>query len=404
MKMTRERLLYDLYVAFYSARKGKGKRSYVLKWEKDMKANMEALCDDLITRRYQPLPSKCFIVEYPKKREIFAAMFRDRIVHHLYFNYTHKLFEQTFIQDSYSCIKGRGTHYGIARIEGMCRRESRNWQRKCYALHLDIRGYFMHIVRSKLLDIAVASLRKMAEHRVPRSICADTAQWKDLLDMDFVIWLTEVIVMLDPKQNCVIVGEPSSWNGLDKAKSLLQQPDGRGLPIGNLTSQLFSNVYLNVLDQYVKRELKCKYYGRYVDDALIIGTDKEALIDMAFKIRNFLVSELGLELHMGKLEISQVHNGIEFLGNYIRPWRKYLSHDSISRIEQKVGELDLNHPMRVVRSVNSYLGIMRHTASYRVAKRLFMREGFLRIGVFNRDMTKFVPKRKYFKHLKSQHL
>lgn len=120
----------DLYQAFYDAKRHKSKRSYVKKWERNLKANMEALCDELYTRTYRPLPSKCFIVDYPKKREIFAAMFRDRIVHHLYFNYTNKLYERTFIQDNYSCIKGRGTHYGIGRIRDFCRKESQNWQRK----------------------------------------------------------------------------------------------------------------------------------------------------------------------------------------------------------------------------------------------------------------------------------
>jgi retron-type reverse transcriptase len=147
MVLTRQQLLLDLYQAFYDARRGKSSRSYVIKWEKNLKDNMELLCDDLFLRRYKPLPSKCFIIDYPKKREIFAAMFRDRIVHHLYFNYTHELFERTFIQDSYSCIKERGTHYGISRIRDFARKASENWQRPCYAIHLDIRGYFMHINR-----------------------------------------------------------------------------------------------------------------------------------------------------------------------------------------------------------------------------------------------------------------
>lgn len=113
MTLTRQQLLIDLYQAYYDARKHKSARSYVRKWEYNLKENMEELCDALMSRSYNPLPSKCFIVDYPKKREIFAAMFRDRIVHHLYFNYTHKLYERTFIQDSYSCIRNRGTHYGI---------------------------------------------------------------------------------------------------------------------------------------------------------------------------------------------------------------------------------------------------------------------------------------------------
>ena len=310
MQLTRQQLLRDLYVAYYCARRGKVERSYVRKWEMNLKENMESLCEDLFTRSYKPQPSKCFIVEYPKKREIFAAMFRDRIVHHLYFNYTHQLFERTFIQDTYSCIKDRGTHYGIGRITDFCRKESQNWQRNCYVMHLDIRGYFMHIVREILLEIAVATLRRLGTHRINKG---SMRTWNDVLDMDFVIWLTETIVMLDPKENCIIVGDLSNWDGLDPAKSLLHLAPGLGLPIGNLTSQLFSNVYLNEFDQFMKRKLKCKYYGRYVDDAAVVSSDKKWLLSLVPEIRSFLSTELGLDLHMGKLEISEVHHGVEFL-------------------------------------------------------------------------------------------
>lgn len=395
MVLTRKKLLRDLYVAYYDARKHKAMRSYVRHWEKNLKANMDSLCDDLMKRCYKPLPSKCFIVEYPKKREIFAAMFRDRIVHHLYFNYTHGLFERTFIQDSYSCIKGRGTHYGIGRVTDFCRKESHNWQRKCYAMHLDIRGYFMHIVRKKLLQIAIDSLRKMATHK-----CQDGKTWNDVLDMDFLIWLTEMIVMLDPRENCIIVGDRSNWIGLDPAKSMLHLEDGLGLPIGNLTSQLFSNVYLNPFDQFVKRELKCKYYGRYVDDGIVVSHDKEWLLALVPKIQRYLKETLGLDLHMGKLQISEVHHGIEFLGSYIRHYRTYVSRNTLQRIEKKIALLDFSKPQKILRSVNSYLGIFQHTASYNIRRRLFMKEEYLKIGVFDADMTKITAKHLFYKTLK----
>lgn len=390
MTLTRERLLFDLYVAYYDARKHKSNRSYVKKWAKDLKRNMEELCDDLYYRRYKPLPSKCFIVDYPKKREIFAAMFRDRIVHHLYFNYTHGLYERTFIIDSYSCIKGRGTHYGIHRIEDFCRKESRNWQRKCYVMHLDIRGYFMHIVRRRLLEIALKSLRNMATHRINKD---HPALWQDRLDMDFVCYLTEVIVMLDPKLNCIICGDPSDWDGLDPAKSMMNLLEGLGLPIGNLTSQLFSNVYLNVFDQFMKRVLKCRYYGRYVDDAAVVSSDKDWLLSLVPDIQRFLKEELGLELHRGKLTISEVHQGVEFLGSFIKPWRIYISRHSLQRIELKLKMLDFSSPKKVLRSINSYLGIFQHTASYRIRRRLFMVKEILRLGVLDDGLTKITEKK-----------
>lgn len=401
MTLTRQQLLRDLYVAFYDARRHKATRSYVRKWEADLAANMEALCEDLITRRYSPLPSKCFIVDYPKKREIFAAMFRDRIVHHLYFNYTHGLFERTFIQDSYSCIKGRGTHYGIGRVTDFCRKESMNWQRPCYAMHLDIRGYFMHIVRRRLLEIARGTLSRMATHRISKD---SQKTWNDVLDMDFICWLTEVIVMLDPRENCIIVGEKESWIGLDPAKSMLNLADGLGLPIGNLTSQLFSNVYMNPFDQFVKRVLKCRYYGRYVDDGLIVSHDKEWLLGLVPQIQNFLKSELGLDLHMGKLTVSEVHRGIEFLGSYIRPYRTYVSRKTLERMEVKISLLDFGKPAKVLRSVNSYLGIFQHTASYHVRRRLFMKREFLSIGVYDSDMTKITDRHLFFQSSKKSKL
>lgn len=385
----------DLYQAFYDAKRHKSKRSYVKKWERNLKANMEALCDELYTRTYRPLPSKCFIVDYPKKREIFAAMFRDRIVHHLYFNYTNKLYERTFIQDNSSCIKGRGTHYGIGRIRDFCRKESQNWQRKCYVMHLDIRGYFMHIDRKRLLEIAVYSLRKMSGH-----LYGDKT-WGDTIDMGLVEWLTELIALLDPKENCVICGSKEDWIGLDPAKSMLHLEDGLGLPIGNLTSQLFSNVYLNRFDQFMKRELKCRYYGRYVDDAAVVSCDREWLLSLVPRIREFLKSELGLELHMGKLEISEVHRGVEFLGSYILPWRTYVSNHSLRRIEKKVADIDYGKPWVASRSINSYLGVFQHTASYNMRKRLLVNRQSLRIGVFDDGLTKFVDRFIVYKKLRA---
>lgn len=439
MTLTRQQLLRDLYVAYHCAKRGKSGMSYVIKWEENLAANMEELCDDLFYRRYKPLPSKCFIIDYPKKREIFAAQFRDRIVHHLYFNYAHLLYESTFIQDSFSCIEERGTHYGIQRMETLCRKESRNWQRPCYAMHLDIRGYFMHIVRKRLLEIATSSLRKMASHRVPKAALETGAfcgpcgmrkedggelRWKDVIDINFLCWLTEVIVMLDPVKNCIIVGSKENWDGLDPAKSMLNLLDGLGLPIGNLTSQLFSNVYLNLLDQFCKRVLKAKNYGRYVDDSLIISADKEWLLSLVPRIREFLKEELGLELHMGKLEVSEVHRGVEFLGAFIKPWRIYTSNKTMARIHQNLylllnpttQKMDaaLTHPLnsrrgrrvsveKRLRTVNSYLGILSHTASYNIRRELFFRKEFLRLGVFNEDMTKITESHQYFHKLFKQY-
>lgn len=371
--------------------------SYVRKFEENLAENLNLLCDELLSRTYIALPSKCFIVSYPKKREIFAAMFRDRIVHHLYFNYTHHLYERTFIADSYSCIKGRGTHYGIERLQQHIRQASLNWQEECYAMSLDIRGYFMHIDRKRLLKIASDSLRKMSSHRVGLTdevpipsgvILTANTTWAEIRDFDFLLWLTEQIVMLDPMENCIIVGEPSDWDGLDPAKCMRFVEKGLALPIGNLTSQLFSNVYLNLFDQYVKRMLLCRHYGRYVDDSVMIDPDREWLLAQVPKVRDFLWDELGLELHRGKVHVQEVHRGVEFLGVFVKPYREYISNRTLERVQKKLGEVDLRNRDAALRTVNSYLGIMSHTASYNLRRSMFGEGEFAELIEYDADMRK----------------
>lgn len=396
-RLTRSQLLYDLYVAFEDAARGKHRMSYVKKFEEHLAENLNELCDDLLGRTYKALPSKCFIVDYPKKREVFAAMFRDRIVHHLYFRYTHQMFERTFIADTYSCIVGRGTLYGVDRVRHHIRQASLNWREECYAMSLDIRGYFMHIDRARLLNIATESLKKMSVHWVgfaddvplPSGVLlTEGTTWAEVRDFDFLLWLTEQIVMLDPMENCIIVGDPSDWDGLDPAKSMRNLQPGLGLPIGNLTSQLYSNVYLNVFDQYVKRVLGCRHYGRYVDDSSMIDPDREWLLAQVPKVRDFLWNELGLELHQGKIHIQEVHKGVEFLGTFVKPYREYVSNRTLERMQKKLQQVDLRNREAALRSVNSYLGIMSHTASYNLRRSMFGEGEFAELIEYDADMRK----------------
>ena len=379
-RLTREQLLFDLYIAYYDAARHKHRMAYVVKFERDLRENLEELCDDMLTRRYQAQPSKCFVIDYPKKREVFAAMFRDRIVHHLYFRYTHQMFERTFIADSYSCIEGRGTHYGVDRLRQHIRQASLNWTQPCYAMNLDIRGYFMHINRKKLLEIATESLRTMATHKVgmtdeipiPSGVLLTPAtRWRDIRDMHFILWLTEQIIMLDPMENCIIVGDESDWDGIDHAKCMRYVQPGLGLPIGNLTSQLYSNVYLNPLDQFVKRDILCEHYGRYVDDSAMVDACREWLLAQVPKVREFLADELGLQLHMGKLHVREVSQGVEFLGAFVKPYRDYISNKTLARIEQNVKTIDLRDIGHAEASINSYLGVLSHSSSYNIRRHLF---------------------------------
>lgn len=374
--LTREALLMDLYVAFLCAKRHKGNQPYVIRFEKHLMENLTELRDALWDRTYKPAPSSCFIIERPKKREVFAAQFRDRVVHHLYYNYTHEIYERTFIADSYSCVPERGTHYGINRLAAHIRKASHNYTKKCYVMKLDIRGYFMHIDRQRLLEIATATLQKMA-------------QKTDGIDIDFLLWLTREIILLDPNENCHIVGSEDDWTGLDPAKSMRFVNSGKGMPIGNLTSQLFSNVYLNVFDQFMKRELHCKHYGRYVDDAYVVSTDKAWLLSLVPDVQRFLSERLELSLHMGKLIVTDIKYGVEFLGAFVKPYRTYASNDCLRRMERNIRNMSTKDNDAVYRSVNSFLGVLSHHKTYRIRRRLFLRGKFLKISTFNRDMTLF---------------
>lgn len=384
--LTREQLLEDLHVAYIDARRHKRSKPYQQRFEAHAESNLEALCDELFNRAYKPRPSSCFIITDPKRREVFAAEFRDRVVHHLYYNYTHRLYERTFVHDTYSCIKGRGTHFGISRLEQHIRSESRNYTVPCYIMKMDIRGYFMHIDRQRLLEICLRTLRRMSDHRVSKY---RPQRWRDVIDMGFVEYLTREIVTLNPINGCHIVGDPSEWAELPHDKSLYHSPEGCGLPIGNLTSQLFSNVYLNELDQYMKRVLKCRHYGRYVDDFYVVSTDREWLLSLVPSVRSHLVT-LGFAFHDGKLNVTTARHGVEFLGAWLKPHRIYATRGAVGRMLDKLRVLAASDRTKWEASLNSFCGVLSHGANYRLRRRLMLAEpAFTTYGVFNMEYKRY---------------
>jgi retron-type reverse transcriptase len=151
-EIDRDKITLDLFQAYFDARKNKRNTINALAFEKHLEANLFALASEIIERRYSPKPSICFIVDKPVKREIFAADFRDRVIHHFIYNYISPIFEKSFINDSYSCRKGKGTHYGINRIDHFIRSCSQNYNKDCYILKLDIKGYFMAMNKLLLFD------------------------------------------------------------------------------------------------------------------------------------------------------------------------------------------------------------------------------------------------------------
>ncbi|MBR6933626.1 MAG: RNA-directed DNA polymerase [Bacteroidales bacterium] len=343
------KLLLDLYRAYKDARRHKRSKDYQLKFERNVEAELVRLRDAILSGRYRSGPSTCFVIHDPKMREVFAAQFRDRVVHHLLYNYIAPLLIPGFIRDSYSCIPGRGTHDGILRLEESIRRESRNYSRPCYVLKLDIEGYFMHIDRNRLLGICMESL----------------APYRERLDYPLVKFLLEVIIKDDPTENCHRQGPLSDWAGLPESKSLFHSPQGCGLPIGNLTSQLFSNIYMDLFDKYMVSLVGEGRYGRYVDDAYVVGTSPAELRRIIPLAESFLRKELGLSLSRNKIAIFSAYRGVEFLGAYLKPFRRYVSGRTRDRMLKKVERLEfVQDPVVRWRSLNSFLGITSHYRAY----------------------------------------
>ena len=213
-----------------------------------------------------------------------------------------------------------------------------------------------------------------------------------MVDMEFVEWLSRVIIMQDPTAGCRCQGSLLAWQGLAPGKSLFHSPAGCGLPIGNLTSQLFSNVYLNELDQFMKRTLHCRHYGRYVDDFYVVSTDRDWLLSLRSPIAAFLRESLDLDVNMGKTRICDVQRGVEFLGAFLKPRRRYVSNGTLSRMSAKVRAMDGSMPPEQLRSrLNSMLGLLSHYRSYHLRLRLFlpMRSVF-RCGCYVSGMAKYV--------------
>ncbi len=384
-------LLADLIVAYHDARRHKRAKFYQTHFEMNQESELVRLRDELLERRYKPRPSSCFIIHDPKMREVFAAEFRDRVVHHLFYNYTHKLFERTFIADCYSCIEGRGTHYGVERLKKHIRSCSQNWSKPCYVLKLDIRGYFMSINRARLLARCRELLGKFKCSQMAIGTIVHKSQITNY-DWNLIDYLLESICMLNPVENCRVLGDRDEWKKLPKDKSLFCSKEGCGLPIGNLSSQLFSNIYLGVLDDFMKRELKCRHYGRYVDDAFVVASSKEELYGIVPRVREFLREELELELNEGKVRVVDAYKGVEFLGAFIKPYRTYPATRTLHRMRGRMKSLDWSErPRRIQARVNSMMGVLSHYDCWHVRKVLAW-EGRLReFGVVTDDCLRFYP-------------
>ena len=287
----------NLELAFKKARKRKTKKWYVIEFEKNLSSELEKLRHELETGTYNPKPLQRFIIKDPKTRVIHASKFRDRVVYHALVNILEPIYEKIFIYDSYAGRLRKGAHNAITRFDRFKRKASKNGKQvrnaqnnnqiQGYALKADIRHYFEAVNHQILIRIIK---RKITDEKVIRLI-------------------QKILSNFDTKVK------------------------GRGMPLGNLTSQFFANVYLNELDYFVKHELKAKYYIRYVDDFVVLHEDKNTLRHCQNKINAYLKT-LKLELHTDKSKIMPLRNGLTFLGYRIFYHYKLLRRSNLRKFQK----------------------------------------------------------------------
>jgi len=353
---------FEFYYCYLKARRHKRSTTDEMKFEVYEMKNIIDLIMSIELRKYRPGRSIAFIIFDPVIREIFAAPFRDRIVHHFLYECCAPWWERRFIEDSYSCRKGKGTLYGIQRLYEHMRVVTNDFTKEGYVIKMDIEGYFTSLVRKRLYERIVWGLDKQFPNKGKR--------------YELLRYLWREVIFDDPTDGVRLRGSSRDWAKLPDRKSLLRQPSGRGVVIGNLTSQLLSNIYLDQLDRYVKFVLGYRHYGRYVDDFYIVVKKeqlKKAIDDIA-AIRIFLRT-LGLKLHRRKLYIQPIRHGVGFLGVVLYP-----HHIVPSKRLKKNFRMVARRYAQIQNSdavILSYLGAMTHMNSKNFAHKVFLENGWV---------------------------
>jgi len=312
----------NLFQAWSEFRKGKSKRFDVQEFERHLEDNLFELQESLKNKTYRHGNYQSFYVNDPKQRHIHKAGVSDRVVHHLLYTFLYELFDNSFIYDSYSCRLDKGTHKGVRRLEKFTRKVSKNYTEPCWALKCDIKKFFASVDHEILYQLLV----------------------KKIQDQD-ILWLLKQVI--------------ESFN-IDNTH--------KGIPLGNLTSQIFANIYLNELDQFVKHKLKIKYYLRYADDFLVLSNYKDTLQRSLVIIAEFLKNDLKLDLHPDKIVFRNIKWGIDFLGyivlpHYILPRTKTRRRIFI-KLKEKMNKDNFNQ------SLQSYLGYLKHANAYKLTDKL----------------------------------
>ena len=336
----------NLVAAAKKAQKGKRFHENVGRFNVNLEHELIRLRRELLEKSYQPGRYREFLIYEPKKRTISAAPYCDRVVHHALCNVIAPLFERTFIFDSYANRVGKGTHQAVLRYQEFCRKNA-------FALKADVKKYFPSIDHEIL------------KGEVRRTIaCPDT------------LWLIDRIIDGGNEQEPINEYFP----GDDLFTPFERR---RGLPIGNLTSQFFANVYLNRFDHFVKEILRCPFYLRYVDDSVILGNDKRWLWEIKAQMEAFLEKNR-LRLHEHKCQVRRTDQGVTFLGFRVFPDFRLVRRENIVRTRRRLrglqaqftaGELSWDE---VTRSVHGWLGHARFGDTYRLRERLFEEHFFQR--------------------------
>jgi retron-type reverse transcriptase len=308
----------NLLLAWEEFLTGKKKRADVAIFQGQLMNNILNLYHNLREKSYRHGGYQAFKISDPKPRDIHKALVRDRLLHHLLYRETYEYFDRQFINDSYSCRLDKGTHRAIRRLAEFSGQVSRNNQKTVWLLKCDIRKFFASI-----------------DHRILKNILVKYIADRDLL------WLFGQVI--------------DSFNTPGKIDV--------GLPLGNLTSQLLVNVYMNEFDQFVKRDLKIKYYIRYADDFVFLSRDKDYLVDLQLKLEKFLNEHLKLSLHPKKTFLKTLASGVDFLGwvqfSEYRTLRTTTKRRMLKRIKQS------NKPATLA----AYSAMLKHGNAYKLSKR-----------------------------------
>ena len=355
-----------LWKAYKAARKGKRDTLDEFIFEANAPENIKFLRDDILERTYAPSRGIVFISHRPVVREIFAAPFRDRVVHHFLYDCVADWWDRRLIYDSCSCRKDKGVLMGRKRLRKNMNRAMRRYPgEKIYIVKLDIRGYFMSLPRTELFERIVWGLDWQFQNHggvFPREYYILKFLWRQ-------------VIFDDPTVGVDIRFKQSERKKLAKTKTLFGQPEGIGIVIGNLSSQLLSNIYLDALDRFVTMSLGYNFYARYVDDFYFLVP--ESGLDQAHKdieaIRVFLEG-LGLTLHPDKQQIQPIDKGVLFLGARIFPNRTLPGPRLINNYRKAVRDFESGNGD--IASVISYMGHMTHMKGDRIQKRLFEEVGW----------------------------